>query len=142
MSTKPSKASTAAFKHCLEREKGDDHGGSRVGLSVDYSYGRSFNSYAGVCYQQTELRARMHIALRAESGQVTQTVEYITKANASYPIDHRGGQVFYASSVEFSKKGILNRRTKELSAHKYADDEAMFVRMVDLAQIKEQADEK
>ncbi len=93
-------------------------------------------------YQQTELRARMHIALRAESGQVTQTVEYITKVNASYPIDHRGGQVFYASSVEFSKKGILNRRTKELSAHKYADDEAMFVRMVDLAQIKEQADEK
>ncbi|MCQ4636267.1 hypothetical protein NE619_05960 [Anaerovorax odorimutans] len=84
----------------------------------------------------------MHIALRAESGRVTETVEYITKVKADYPVYNKGGQVYYEASLGFSEKGMLRRATKKISAHRYADNEASFIRTVDLARLKEQTDEK
>lgn len=91
-------------------------------------------------YQQTETRARMHIALRAESGKASKTVEYLTKAEAVYPIYKKSGQMHCQGTMSFFTNGLLNEREKGLSASKYIDRETNFIRYVDLIRQKENRD--
>lgn len=83
-------------------------------------------------YQQTQLRAQMHMALRAESGRASQTVEYLTKAKSPYPVYRKGLTVYYEGVLDFRKKGLLIPVRKDLSARGHINDEVAFIRLADL----------
>lgn len=93
-------------------------------------------------YQITEVGANMHMALRAESGRVSNTVECQPHKKAEFPIYKRKQQVYYLGNMTFMGQGILNRLEKPLSARKYVDHEADFVRNVEFSKKKERADEQ
>lgn len=93
-------------------------------------------------YQLAETGAHMHMALRAESGRISKTVEYAPRIEAKFPIDKRGKQVYYLGTMTFMEKGILKKFEKQLSAQKYIDHETDFVRMVDLTKKKERSNDQ
>lgn len=93
-------------------------------------------------YQITETGANMHMALRAESGRVSNTVECRPYTEAAFPIYKRAKEIYCLGNKTFMERGILSRLEKPLSARKYVDHEADFVRNMDLLKKKEQADEQ
>ncbi len=83
-------------------------------------------------YQLAEKGAEMHMALRAESGRISETVQCAPQAEPGFPVYQRGTEVYFLGSMAFAERGLLQKLEKQLSAQKYVDHEADFVRTVDL----------
>lgn len=93
-------------------------------------------------YQLAEAGANMHMALRAESGRISKTVECEPYMETEFVIYKRAKALYCLGNKTFMKKGILKKLEKPLSAQKYVDQEADFVRNVDLVRKKEHIDGK
>lgn len=93
-------------------------------------------------YQLTEAGANMHMALRAESGRISKTVECEPCAKTEFPIYKRAKELYCLGNKTFLERGILKNLEKSLSAKKYVDQEADFVRTVDWLRAKERADDE
>lgn len=88
-------------------------------------------------YQQTETRAEMHIALRAENGRLTETVFYGKEPKEPFPVYRKAGRIYSQGTLTFTKTGLLRSGGKELFARKYIVDEAGFIRLTDLLKEEE-----
>ena len=83
-------------------------------------------------YRLTEIRTEMHIALRAESGRIRETVFYEKEPKEPFPVYRKAGCLYSSGTVTFTETGLLKAGKKELSAKKYVIDEAEFIRLTDL----------
>ncbi len=92
-------------------------------------------------YQLAETRANMHMALRAESGRISKTVKCEPSAEPVFPIYKKATEVYCLGNKTFMERGLLKKLEKPLSAKKYVDHEADFVRTVDLVMRKDREDE-
>ncbi len=90
-------------------------------------------------YQLVETEANMHMALRVESGRISETSECAPQIKTKFPVYQRGTEVYFLGNMAFMDRGILKSLEKQLSARKYVDHEADFVRIVDLVNQKEQS---
>ncbi len=84
-------------------------------------------------YQLTEVNVKMHLALRAESGNLSKTVLYGEKETPPYPIYRKGSRLYYSARISFLPKGILQQIHKEIWARQYITREAAIVRGAELA---------
>lgn len=83
-------------------------------------------------YQMTDTRAKMHIALRSESGKINETVFYEKDPEEPFPIYRKGEELNSYGVICFTQEGILKRQKKELSARKFLIDEVRNIRLADL----------
>ncbi len=96
---------------------------------------------AQIFYRQTEIRAEMHKALRAESGKICGTLSYREPPDQPFPIYQKGLKVCSYGTLAFKKKGILAAGEKVFFSEKYLDDERAFIRKADLIQKRKQINE-
>lgn len=82
-------------------------------------------------YQVTEARVRMHVALRAESGRLSETVRYGEAPETPCPVYRQGGTVRSRGRLAFLEKGILKSLGKDVCAYKYIYNEREFIRRLD-----------
>lgn len=82
-------------------------------------------------YQVTETNVKMHLALRAESGKLSETLDYGEQPEAPYPVYKKAGSVCYKGTLSFLEAGLLKSLYKEISASKYVDDERAFIRLME-----------
>lgn len=82
-------------------------------------------------YQITETNVKMHLALRAESGRLSETLNYGQQPETPYPFYTKAGTVCCKGSIRFLETGILKSLDKEISASKYVDDERAFIRLME-----------
>lgn len=84
-------------------------------------------------YQLTEVNVKMHLALRAESGSLSKTIQYRERESPPYPIYRKGSRLYYSVKRTFLPQGILRQIHKELWARQYINREAAAVRGAELA---------
>lgn len=83
-------------------------------------------------YQVTETNVKMHLALKAESGKLSETLDYGEKPETPYPIYRNAGSICYKGALSFLERGLLKSLHKEISASKYVDNERAFIRLMEL----------
>lgn len=84
-------------------------------------------------YQLTETNVKMHLALRAESGSISQTVIYETAEEPPFPVYKAGNRLYYSARLSFLEKGILRQIHKDIAARHYINRESAAIRSFDLA---------
>ena len=84
-------------------------------------------------YNQLETRVDMHIALRAECGEICKNMDYGERPDDAVPVYKKAQQLCSSHVAELSGTGILRSRTKTIEARKYLIDEVKFVRMSNAA---------
>ena len=94
-----------------------------------------------IFFKETEMRADMHKALRAESGKYCQTLQYQKNIQSPFPIYRKGDRLYCRGTLKSREKGILKAGEKMLYSEKYLDDEREFIRTIDLLSQKERYDE-
>lgn len=83
-------------------------------------------------YQLTEIRTEMHIALRAESGRISETVFYEKEPKEPFPVYRKTDHLYSSGTLTFTETGLLKAGKKNMYARKYTIDEAEFIRLMDL----------
>lgn len=94
-----------------------------------------------IFFRETEIRADMHKALRAESGKCCQTLQYQENIQSPFPIYRKGERLYCRGTLQSKERGILKAGEKMLYSDKYLDDERNFIRKIDLIPQREFYDE-
>lgn len=132
LSTKPLKGLTAVFKMLF---KGKKKGSATVEAAMVFPLVIlaviSLIYILIFFYQVTETNVKMHLALRAESGRLSKTLDYGEHPDAPYPIYRNAESVCYKGNLNFLERGLLKSLHKEISASKYVDDERAFIRLIE-----------
>lgn len=86
--------------------------------------------------QVTKEGTVMHLALRCESGRISDTLQYEKQIDGRFPIYRKGDRVYFQGDIVFADKGILRKLKKKITAYKYIDNETDWIRKIDLIKEK------
>ena len=83
-------------------------------------------------YGQLSDKVDMHIALRAEGGELCENMYYKDIEDNGFVIYKEAQQIYSSGNSYMQRKGLLDAREKTFTARKYLIDETRYVRLLDV----------